>query len=309
MEVVILSTVHRKLTLLFMGLALAVLWSGCAKKSNTQVKAAEDLKGKLVVTVVDKSTGKTISGAKIIVSGTDDTYNTNEKGMSDEIEMKVNKDFYKKYGDSLAKKAPSGSATILITKDGYKDCIVFNRAIYSGRADNTMKVEMIKLSKNDKQKYVWCMECPHEVWVEELVGYCKNIKNQNAGSGQNKLTVAVKGQGSKAIAGASVIIPEMGLKVVTDKNGKATLNPVDSKDVLSLYPVSRESSKYTVVVIKDGYVIPVIFNTSPGSDKTLNVTLKAASDPTKTQVIASCQLDDDSWVEKVISSMKQQVPE
>lgn len=292
-----------------MGLALVVLWSGCAKKQSTQVKAAEDLKGKLVVTVVDKSTGKPISNAKIIISGVDDTYSTNEKGMSDEIEMRVNKDFYKKYGDSLTQKAPSGSATILITKDGYKDYIIFNKAIYSGRADNTMKIEMVKLLKSDKQKYVWCMECPHEVWVEELVDYCKNIKNQNAGSGQNKLTVAVKGQGSKAIDGASVIIPEMGIKVVTDKNGKATLKPEDSKDVMSLYPVVRESSKYTVVVIKNGYIIPVIFNTSPGGDKTLNVTLKKATDAAITEVSASCQRDDDSWVEKVISSMKQQVPE
>lgn len=303
-----MRAVHRKLTLLFMGLALAVLWSGCAKKPTTQVNAAEDLKGKLVVTVVDKSTEKPISGAKIIISGEDGTYSTNEKGMTDEIEMKVNKDFYKRYGDSLTKKAPSGSATILITKDGYKDCIIFNKAIYSGRADNTMKVEMVKLSKNDKQKYVCSMECPHEVWVEELVGYCKNIKNQNAGSGQNKLTVSVKGQGSKAIEGASVIIPEMGLKVVTDKSGKAALNPEDATDAVSLYPVIRESSKYTVVVIKEGYIIPVIFNTSPGS-KTLDITLKSAKDPAQTEVSASCQPDEGSWVEKVISSMKQQVPE
>lgn len=303
-----MGTVHRKLILLFMGLVLAVLWCGCSKKNNTQVKADEDLKGKLIVTVVDKSTKKPISGAKIIVSGADDTYSTDDKGSTDEIQMSVNKDFYKKYGDSLTKKAPSGSATILITKDGYKDCIIFNKAIYPGRADNTMKVEMVKLSKTDKQNFVYSMECPHEVWVEELVDYCKDIKNQNAGSGQNKLIVSVKGQGSKAIEGASVIVPEMGLKTLTDKNGKTTLTPESLKDVLSLYPVVRESSEYTVVVIKDGYMPAVIFNTAPSS-KSLDVVLKPNKNTSETEVSVSCKADDASWVEKVINSMKQQVPE
>lgn len=304
-----MGRVHRKLCLLFMGLMLAVFWCGCSKQPGTEVKSVKDLKGKLIVTVVDKSNKKPVSGAKIIVLGADDTYSTNEKGVSNEIEMNINKDFYKKYGDSLMKKAPSGSATILITKDGYKDCIIFNKSIYPGHSDNTLNVEMIKLSKDDKQKYVYSMDCPHEVWVGELVAYCKNISAKNAGSGRNKLSVTVKGKGSKAIEGASVIIPEMGLKATTDKNGKAALNPEDSKDVIGLYPVIRESSEYTVVVIKDGYVPSVTFNTPPIGNKALNVVLKTTKDNPNTEVSMSCQLDDASWVEKVINSMKQQVPE
>lgn len=302
--------VPKKVALLFFVIVFAVMWSGCTKKTSSNLQTTtENLDGKLVVTVYDKTTKKPITDAKIIVGGVANTYKTNEKGESPDITIKVNKDFYKRFGESLLRKAPSGSATILITKDGYKDYVLFNKAIYQGRAANTLKIEMTKLLKTDKQKYVDSIDYPHKEWVKELVDYCKNIKDEKAGSGQNMLNVVVKDQSSKAVDGAYVIIPELSLKVKTDKNGKGVLNPEDSKDVVSLYPVNKDISEYTVVVIKDGYTPIIMFNTQASKDKSLNITLKPDKDSTGNEFTISSQPNQQEWVEKVINALKQQVSE
>lgn len=285
---------------------LCAMLSGCADQTSSSKVQNTVEEGKLSISVVDKATNKPVSDAKITIIGIEDSYKTDENGKSPEITMKVNKDMYKKYGEELAKKTPSGCVTIIVSKEGYKDYLLFNKAVYPGYAANTLNIQLIKPTSNDTEKYVVDYQYPHELWVQELIQYCSKIKDDSAGSGENKLTVNVKDQNSKAVQDAVVVIPELNIKTKTDKTGKAALNPPDAIDTMNIYPVKRELSEYTLVVSKEGFAKSIMFNVTVGAgkDSKVDITLKAPKTKETDEYSASFFPYEKDWIDKIVGNYK-----
>lgn len=300
---------YKAIALMIILSAIFMSLTGCTKKASTNVEDDEIIEeGKLLITVTDKAAKKPIADAKIVIAGIDNFYKTDEKGHSPVITMEVNKDIYKKYGAQLLKKAPSGTATIIVTKEGYKDYILFDKPIYPGQSANNVNIQMVKPDKNDSEKYVADNQRPHDLWIQELVAYCNSIKEEKEGSGEYKITVSVKDSKSKPVEGAFIVIPELGIRVLSDKEGKGILKPTAVTDMLDIYPVKKPLYDYTVVVGKEGLVPSVIFNVAAGEGKegSVNVVLKTPkSDQTDECTIVS-QPYDKEWVSKVIGSFKEQ---
>lgn len=301
-----MKIVPKIISLLMVVVVLSMSVFGCTQKTSTVVqKTSEDNKGKLVVKVVDKSTKKPVNDAKVTIVGVDSVYKTDDKGLSPEIKLEVNKDFYKKYGEALSQKAPSGSATILVSKDGYKDYVIVNKAVFPGYASNNINIELPKLLKSDKQKYIVDVEYPHDTWIEELVQYCKVIKEPKEGSGDNKVAINVKDKNSKAVDGVSLVIPELGIKGVTDKSGKIILKP--GAGSAGIDSVTKDSyCEYTIVALKEGYKPEIILSTAVynNKDSNVNVVLKPDSDKGQGNFAVSHQTIDKAWIEKLIETHK-----
>lgn len=298
---------NKTASLVLMVLMLCALFAGCSKDAGTSTIESTDNEGKILVTVTDKSTKKPVVDAKIVIVGMESTYKTGQDGKSPAINLTVNRDFYKKYGSELAQKAPSGCVTVLVSKDGYKDYLVFNKAVYPGYSSNNLNVEMTKLSGKDNEKYTVDYQYPHELWLQELVQYCGSIKDEETGSGENKITINVKDQNSKALQDAYVSIPELGIKAKTDKTGNVVLNAAVSLNTLSIYPVKRDLSEYTIVVTKDDYVPSIIFNATSqeGKDTALNVNLKSSKAKDAGKYTLSCSPYEKDWVDKLISNYEE----
>lgn len=295
---------NKIVSLVVMVAMLCIVFAGCSEdtSSNTVQNTVEE--GKLLVTVVDKATKAPISDAKVIIVGIDNSYKTDEKGKSPVISLKVNKDVYKRYGDDLVKKSPSGSSTVLISKEGYKDYLMFNKAIYPGYSANNLNVQMTKLSDSDKDKYVVDYQYPHELWLEELLNYCSNIKDEGTGSGDCSLTVSIKDQNSKAVQDALVMIPELNIKAKTDKSGNAALSLPSTVDTATVYPVQRNLSEYTVVVTKEDYVPSITFNatTGTGQEGSLSISLKSSKAKDAGKYSISYNPYEQEWIEKLINN-------
>lgn len=304
-----LKLVLRAVTVIAILSVICMSIAGCSKKVNTDVQT-EDIveEGKMLITVVDNESKEPVGDAKIVIAGIDNFFKTDDKGQSPEITLKVNKDIFKKYGAELFKKAPAGTVTIFVTKDGYKDCIVFNRPVYPGYSANNVNIQMSKADKNDSENYMVDIQYPHNLWIKELVEYCRSIKDENDGGGENRISVSIKGSNSKAVEGASIFIPELGIKVISDKNGSGVLKPGPVTDMVDVYPVKQQLSGYTVVVDKEGYLPAVVFNVAAGAEKEgqLNVVLKPAKSGQDEEYTVSSQPYDKDWLDKIISSYKEQ---
>lgn len=295
---------NKIVSLVVMAAALCFIFAGCSNDTTSSAVQNTAEEGKLQVTVVDKSTKAPISDAKVIIVGIDNSYKTDEKGKSPVISLEVNKDVYKKYGDALAKKAPSGSSTVLISKEGYKDYIIFNKAIYPGYSANNLNVQMTKLNVSDKDKYTIDYQYPHELWLEELLNFCGNIKDEGTGSGECSLKVSIKDQNATSVQDAVVSIPELNIKTKTDKSGNAAFVLPSTVDTATNYPVKRELSEYTVVVTKDGYVPSIAFNatTSTSSGNSMSITLKSSKAKDAGKYSVSYNPYEREWIEKLINS-------
>jgi hypothetical protein len=287
-------------------LMLGALMAGCAEETSSNVVQNSIEEGKLSITVTDKTTKKPVSDAQIFIVGVESSYKTDEQGKSPDIALKVNKDIFKRYGAELAKKAPAGCATIIVVKEGYKDQVVFNKAIYPGYSANRLNIQLSTPAKDDTDKFAVDYQYPHEQWIQELLQYCSTIKDGEAGNGENKLTITIKDQKSKAVQDAVVIIPEYNIKATTDKSGKVELNPPAAVDTLNAYPVQRDISEYTVIVSKEGYASSVVFNVTAGGEKdsSLDITLKLAKDKTAREYSATYNPYEKEWVEKIIDNYK-----
>jgi len=293
---------------LFIAVAVAGIWMfGCTQKTSTIVQTtSENNNAKLAVKVVDKSTKKPVSDAKITIVGVDSIYKTDDKGLSPEIKLEVNKDFYKKYGDTLLQKAPSGCATVIVSKEGYKDYVIVNKAIFPGYAANNLCVELPKVVKGDKQLYIVDVSHPHDAWIEELVQYCKDIKDQKEGNGENKVTINVKDKKSKPLEGVSIVIPELGIKGLTDKSGKTIVKPGPENTGAEMEDAKDSYSEYTIVAIKEGYKPEIILNALVynNKDNIINMVLKPDDDNVQGSFSVSHQPVDKSWIEKLIEDHK-----
>lgn len=284
-------------------IAIGILLSGCSQNTSSNIQIDNNEEGKLAITVVDKVTKKPVNDAKIVIIGMENSYKTDEKGKTPEITLEINKDTFKKYGSELLKKTPSGFATILITKEGYKDYLVFNKAIYPGYSANSMNIQMVSLAKNDKEMYVVDSLYPHDMWIQDLILYCSSIKEEKIGTGENSLTVNIKDQNSKAVEGAAVVIPELGINVKTDKSGVAILKPTAVIDIMSIYPVKRQASEYTIVVSKESYTTAIVFNVTVNDGKAENIVLKPSKN--KNDYTISTKPYEKDWIEKIISNCKE----
>jgi len=305
-----LRMVPRVIIISVLTLILSISLFGCSKKTNSDVQITSDnLEGKIVVTIVDKSTKKPISDVKIIIMGNNDTYKTDDKGLSPDISLKISKNAYKKYGENLTRKAPAGVVTVLALKEGYKDYVIFNKSVYPGYASNRLNIELSKLAKSDKQKFTVDVEQPHEMWIQELISYCESVKDEKSGTGENKLTINVKDQKSKAIEGASVVIPELGIKGITDKAGNVALKPELGKEVTESYPVKKDFQEYTVVVMKEGYMHGVRFDAAVynGKDNSVSIKLKPVSSTGAKGFVSESQPFDSIWVQKLIDNYKNEL--
>ncbi|HBM79832.1 MAG: carboxypeptidase-like regulatory domain-containing protein [Clostridiales bacterium] len=301
-----------KILLVALAIGICAGFSGCTKNTDsTNIQLENDEEGKILITVKDKSSQKPVSDANVIIVGMDDYFKTNDKGQSPEISLKINKDLYKKYGDTLYKKAPSGSATVIVSKDGYKDYILFNKPVYAGYSANNVNIQMSKSTDKDKGKYTIDVQYPHDLWVKELVAHCKEINGENAGNGEYKIGVGVKDANSKSLEGAFVTIPELGIKTKTDKSGKAVLKPGIIGNMADEYPVKKDLNEYTVVIYKDGYVPSVVFSVSAGknSDGKVDIKLKGSKDPANENCSVTYQPFDSEWISKVISAVKESYKE
>ncbi|KPU43987.1 hypothetical protein OXPF_21520 [Oxobacter pfennigii] len=281
---------------------------GCKDKTSSTSTSAEvaeeEVLGKLMVSITDKDKKSPISDAKIYIVGIENIYNTDASGRSPEISIKINKDMYKKYGGDLWQKAPSGSIALLVSKEGYKDYLVFNKAIYPGYAANTLKIQLSKTDKNSKSKFDVVVNNPHDVWVEELVAYCKTIQENKEGIGDCTASITINDSKSKAIEGATVVVPELGLKGITDKSGKISLKLNSDKDVYDIYPVKKDYMEYTVVAMKDGYVSGILFNAKVYKDKenNINIALTSAKAEDKASFEVVNQAPDDTWIKLLIDN-------
>lgn len=276
---------------------------GCAEKTSSNVQVDNNGEGKLAITVVDKVSKKPISDAKLVIVGQENSYKTDEKGVSPEITLRANKDMFKKYGEELLKKVPSGFATVLISKEGYKNYLVFNKAIYPGRTANSLEIQLTKENKNDKDNYLVETLYPHHVWIQELIQYCNNIKDENNGKGENALTVNVKDQNSKQMEGAFVTIPELGIKAKTDKTGNVVLKLSTDVDTANIYPVERTAPEYTIVVSKENCMTAIVFNVTISENKAENIVLKPGKSASEYNL--SYKPYEKEWIEKVINNYKE----
>jgi len=166
-----------------------------------------------------------------------------------------------------------------------------------------MNIQMVSLAKNDKELYVVDNQYPHDMWIQELISYCNSIKEEKIGTGENSLTVNIKDQNSKAVEGAAVVIPELGINVKTDKSGKAVLKPPAAIDIMNIYPVKRQASEYTIVVTKESYTTAVVFNVTVNDDKAESIVLKPSKN--KDDYSISSRPYEKDWIEKVISNYKE----
>lgn len=284
---------------------------GCTKKTvKTDADKHVTPRGKLVVTVIDKESKKPIDSAGIIILGNDGFYKTDEKGRSPIINVNVNKDIYKKYGEVLTKKAPSGACSILVTKEGYNDFVYFNKAIYPGEASNTLKIEMVNVNTKSQEKkdmdFIAFIEAPHSLWVQDLIKKCQDIKDENQGKGQNQILINILDEKGKPIEGAFAIIPEQDLKVKSDKEGKCVLKPDLSKSIDNMYTVKKEKCEVTIIVLKEGYA-PFVLLDKPiemGKDASIDIKLMPSKNKNREEYLMNIEPYDGEWVKKLIGVYK-----
>jgi len=285
--------------------------SSCKKEEGIQTQIADEkLDGMLLVRVVDSSSKEPIDDAEIVVMDVDSIYKTNDIGFSPEIALEVNKSMYKRYGDELYEKVPSGCANVLITKEGYKDYLVLNKAIYPGSGPNFLQVEMIKHSEGDSKDYLVEQEGPHEVWIGELIDHCSKLAEGNTGDGDTEVTVNVLDGKSAPIEGAQVVIPELNIKATTDKAGKCVLNPViidNEGNVAQEEMLESGEGVFTLVVIKEDFTPFVLFNVAMKNiiDNRIQVTLNQKTGEGEGDCVVSHYPLEEEWVEKVITSFKE----
>ncbi|HBM76238.1 MAG TPA: hypothetical protein DD429_11905 [Clostridiaceae bacterium] len=306
-----MKLVSKALAVIIIFSLICLLPAGCTKKDSTDKQAEETQvieKGKLLITVSDKEYKEPIADAKIVIAGVEGFYKTDGKGQSPEIDLEINKDVFKKYGAELFKKAPSGMLTIFVTKDGYKDYIVFNRPVYPGYSANNVNIQMSKPEEGHSETYTLDIQYPDGIWINELVEHCRGIESEKNGAGENKIAVTVKDEKSNAIEGASVFIPELGIKVLSDKNGLSVLKPAAVTDIADLYPSMQQHQGYTVVVDKDGYMPAVVFDVTLGENKegSATIVLKSAKAKGAEEYTATSQPYDKDWLSQVIASFHEQ---
>lgn len=287
---------------------ICILSVGCSKKVSNDNIIEDTEEGKLMVFVIDKTTKAPIKDVSIRILGDTLSYITNEKGLSSEITMNINKDIYKKYGSELYKKAPSGSCSVLLTKEGYKDYLVVNKQVYPGFSDNILKVELTKSSNSDKEKYNVDYQYPHEVWIQNLVDYCNEIKVNSEGNNEYKVNIVVKNQNSKPVQNALIYIPELKLRTQTDENGKAVLKPDNLVNTININnSIKNEAQDYTLIVNKENYKSAIIFNIKAPVDKDNNIgiSLVEVKDNNQEKYTIGYQAYEQEVIDNFIKNLKQ----
>lgn len=119
----------------------------------------------LTVHVVEGYTETPISNATVVVVETGKSYQTDETGFTEKIEVPVVRDT--RY-DSILEK-PWGEVTLIIYKEGFIPYALFYLQVLGGQTREGVKILLFEEGQTDSSQPFSIIEGPNRVWVDALV--------------------------------------------------------------------------------------------------------------------------------------------
>jgi len=119
----------------------------------------------LTLRVLEGYTESPITGASVVVLETGKTYTTDEKGMTDVIEVPVIRDT--RYDAILEK--PWGEVSLIIYKEGFVPYALFYLQVLGGQTREGVKILLFEQGSTDSEEPFSIIEGPSRAWVDQLV--------------------------------------------------------------------------------------------------------------------------------------------
>jgi hypothetical protein len=126
--------------------------------------ASTDTAG-LTLRVLEGYTESPIADASVVVLETGKTYKTNDKGMTEVIEVPVIRDT--RY-DSILQK-PWGEVSLIVYKDGFVPYALFYLQVLGGQTREGVKILLFEQGSTDSEEPFSIIEGPNRAWVDQLV--------------------------------------------------------------------------------------------------------------------------------------------
>lgn len=119
----------------------------------------------LSVNVVEGYTETPIAGAQVVVIETGKTYETDENGMTDVIEVPFVRDT--RFDRILEK--PWGEVSLIVYKDGFVPYALFYLQVLGGQTREGVKILLFEHDKTQSNSPFSIIEGPNRAWVDALV--------------------------------------------------------------------------------------------------------------------------------------------
>lgn len=287
---------------IFLILAIVLSTSGCGERTeNTNVDMEAVNTHKIIVVAVDKETKSPIKNAMVYILGNNNTYTTDDMGKTTEIDVELNKDYYTRYVDEIARRMRSGFINVGIKANGYSKHLETDYCVYPGDSISIVRVELTK-GKN----YTVNSNLPDLSYMENLVkAYEKFESKETKSDNIVKYKITVTDEKNKPIEGAKIVIPEANGVNITDKQGNCEFNiPYVETNNIS-YPVSKGYGEITILTYKEGYLSKAIIKAHTSTNEKSNsigIKIKKSS---KSGVEGVAVSPSEDWVKGVLDSIKE----
>jgi hypothetical protein len=279
-------------------LILLLSASSCSKGGslNGDSKKQADTH-KVIVNVCDKNTDKPLGGAKVYIVGDENCYTTDSIGNTKEIKVDVDKAYFKNYTEQVVKETGNGFVDMVVIKEGYAKHIELDSTIYPGDFPSVITV---KMEPTEKDMFSLKQNYPDIDYVEKMMAAYESLKAAEASTqGDMQFVVTVK-DGSKTIANAHVVIPEMGISAFTSQDGTYTFKAC-SAVVKDDYPVEKTYNEITILTYMEGYNSKAVFRvpvSSKGEANAITITLNKTE---KVKIEEETIVPDAEWIESMVN--------
>lgn len=294
---------NRKIISLLLIIAIVLSTAGCVKKtSETNVNIESANKQKIIVVVADKETKSPVKGANVYLLGDDNTYTTDDMGKTPEIDVELNKEYFKKYSEEISARMRSGFVTVAVVAEGYGKHLEVDYSVYPGDSIAIVKAEISK-----GKDYTVNANAPDISYVENLLKtYEKYESKEMRSENENivKYKISVTDEKNKPIEGVKVLVPEANALNNTDKNGICELNIPYIQENNMAYAVNKDYEEITVLVYKEGYLSKAVIKGHVATNEkanTLKIKMKKSNKPgVECEVVEPSQ----AWVKGILDSYK-----
>lgn len=295
---------HKIISISLIILIILLSTSGCGKKtSKTNVNMEEADTHKIIVVVVDKETKSPIKEAKVSVLGQNTTYTTDDMGKTPELDVELNKEYFKKYSEEITSRMRSGFVNVAVIASGYAKHLEADYNVFPGGSISIVRVELTK-----GKSYTVNSNAPDISYVENLLKAYENYESKESKESNSdkmvKCKISIVDENNKPIEGAKLVIPEANAVNNTDKKGICELNIPYVEENNITYPVNKGYGEITVLAYKEGYLSKAVIREHVSINQKINTKIVKMKKSNKYGVECEIVRPGEEWVKGVLDSIK-----
>lgn len=292
---------HKIISVLLI-LAIVISTSGCVKKtSETNVDTEVANTHKIIVVVADKETKSPVKGAKVYVLGNNVTYATDDMGKTPELDVELNKEYFKKYSEEISSRMRSGFVNVAVIANGYSKHLETDYSVYPGDSISIVRVELTK-----GNNYTVNSNAPDISYIENLLKtYEKYESKEVKAENMVKYKISIADDKNKPIEGAKVVIPEANAVNNTDQKGICEFNIPYLEENNMLYAVNKGYGEITVLVYKEGYLSKAVIRGHVSTNEKTNTMTVKMKKTNKPGVECNVVKPAEDWAKGILDSIKE----